>query len=429
MSALGELLNSNPIPTLRAMAWAIVAFLGAFIFWLNFAELDEVAVLRGEVIPQGKVKVIQHLEGGIVQSIFIAEGAVVKEGDPLLQLELATTALNREEIQIRLDALVLGRARFEAEANGTALKFSAEESQRRPILVRAEREAFEARQQEFNSAMAGLQEQIRQREHLVRELETTRRARVTDLRLSREKMKISESLLEGSLTPRIEHIQLVRDVEKLEGEIAIIDQSIPRAVAGVNEGRERLKEERLKFRRQALDELGKVEAGIARTRELLTEASGQVRRAEIRSPTDGVIKNLRHNTIGGVVRAGEPIMEIVPANVALVVEAKLSPTDRGFVRVGQRAMVKISTYEYSRYGGLEGRVAQIGADSNVDQGGAAYFKVIVETDKSHLGEDPDQFPVFAGMEAAVDIHTGTRSVFDYFIRPVLKLRHEGFRER
>lgn len=429
MSALDTLITSHPVPTYRRAAWIIMIAISAAIGWAYVSHLDEVAIAKGEVTPQSRVKVVQHLEGGVIQSIQVLEGARVAAGDVLLHLELAPTAMNREEIQIRLDQLVLSRARFEAEAGNVDPRFPAEESRRHPDMVRNERAAYDARKQEFASTMQGLSEQLRQRELAVRELEVTRRARQADLRLSREKLKISESLLEGNLVSRIEHIQLQRDTERLEGEILILDQTIPRASAAASEGRERIREEQLKFRRNALDEIGKAEANILRTRELLNDASGQKLRTEIRSPIDGVVKNMRYTTIGGVVRSGEPIMEIVPLNDNLVIEARLSPIDRGYVRESQRAVVKVSTYDYVRYGGLEGRVTHIGADVNTDPQQGPYFKVIVETDKSYLGGGPEEFPILSGMQASVDIHTGTRSVMDYLVRPVLKLRHEAFRER
>lgn len=428
-SPLDRILEAHPVPSLRVPAWIFAFFLGAGLIWAWQAQLDEVAVVRGEVIPQGRVKVVQHLEGGIVQAIAVQEGSRVSAGDMLLTLELSPTAINREELQIRLDAFVLNRARMEAEANGGAPQFPAAEAARRPELVRTERESYEARRREFQAALAGIQEQARQRELLLQELEATKTSKINDLRLARERLRLGASLLSGNLIPRIEYIQMQRDVEKLDGEYAVLLQQIPRAEAAISETRERLREEQIKFQRQAFEELGRVEAQLQRTRELLSDAVGQRVRTEIRSPADGIVKNIRYTTVGGVVRPGDPIMEIVPADDRLVVEAKLSPIDRGYVREGQRAVVKVTAYEYVRYGGLEGRVALIAADSTTESNGTVYFRVVVETDRSHLGERATDYPVVAGMQASVDIHTGARSVIDYLVRPVLKLRHEAFRER
>jgi len=161
----------------------------------------------------------------------------------------------------------------------------------------------------------------------------------------------------------------------------------------------------------------------------LSEATEQKIRADVRSPIDGIVKNLRFNTIGGVVQPGEAIMEIVPIGDNLVIEAKLTPTDRGYVAVGQSTTVKISTYDYARYGGLNGRVTMVAPDTSTDEDGAPYFRVLVETDKTYLGQRAGELPIVPGMEATVDIHTGTRTVLDYLLKPVLKMRDEAFRER
>ena len=177
------------------------------------------------------------------------------------------------------------------------------------------------------------------------------------------------------------------------------------------------------------DELGTVEVDLRRADELMTEATEQKGRAIIRSPIDGTVKNLRYNTIGGVVRPGEPIMEIVPQRDRLVIEARLDPVDRGYVRPGLTAIVKLSTYDYVRYGGLEGRVVRIAPDTDNSANGRTYFRVVVETDRTWLGAEKGAFPISPGMEATVDIKTGRRTVIDYLLRPILKLRSEAFRER
>lgn len=218
-------------------------------------------------------------------------------------------------------------------------------------------------------------------------------------------------------------------VEKLQGELNTIAQSIPRAEAGIAEARERMNELTLGRQSEAYEELGRVEIEIARTRELLERADDQVSRTVIRSPIDGVVKNLNYNTVGGVIRPGEPIMDIVPIDERLVIEARLHPIDRGYVQEGQQARVKISTYDFIRYGGLNGEVVAIAPDSTVDGDGNPFFRVVVETDRAYLGDEPGQFPITPGMQATVDIHTGERSVLNYLLRPVLKLRHEAFRER
>lgn len=430
MDRLEVLLQTHPMPSWRPVAWAIMFFLSIFLAWAFFAELDEVSVAEGEVVPRGNIKVIQHLEGGIIESISVAEGDVVKAGATLLQLDLASTGTNKEELEVRLDSNLLTRARLEAEAKGQrTFTFPEAVAIRRPDLISQEHDAFEARQRQLRVALDVLQRQVQQRDLEVKELTARRKAVTRNLTLAKDRLDMSSSLLEKGLVPKMEHLQLEAEVEDLEGELQTINASVPRARSAVAEAQARIREETTRFRREAQEEVNKLSQSIARIRELLSKATEQTVRAEIKSPIDGIVKNLRYNTIGGVVKAGEPILEIVPTGDNLVVQAKLKPTDRGYVRAGQPTTVKISTYDFVRYGGLDGVVQLVAPDSSTDENGVPYYRVIVETTKTYLGEEEGKLPIMPGMEATVDIHTGAKSVIDYLIKPVLKLRHEAFRER
>jgi adhesin transport system membrane fusion protein len=430
MSRLDDLAKRGRLRGWRATAWLIVITVAALVAWAYFAELEEVAVADGEVVPQGQIKVIQHLEGGIIKRIFVTEGDAVHAGDPLLQLDLGIYGSTREEQQIELDGLLITRARLDAESREAELAFPEGEGARRPDLVAAERQTHEGHRREQLSTIAVLKEQARQRELDLQQFRAQLNSAENNLLLARERFAMSADLLAEGLTPKIEHVQLQQEVEALDGEVAELKAVIPRAKAGIAEARARIDEERLRFRRRALEELAAVERRIARTREVLNRATDQVTRTEIKSPIDGVVKSLRYHTIGGVVRPGEALMEIVPSQEKLVIEARLNPTDIGYVRVGQSAVVKISTYDFARYGGLEGKVAHISADSHVDAGtGEAYFRVVAETDRTYLGSGPDDLPIAPGMEATVDIHTGSKSVLAYLLKPVIKVKAEAFRER
>ena len=426
---LDMLLQQNPLPGWRLVAWPVMILLFAGIAWANFATLDEVAIATGEVVPAGRVKVVQHLEGGIIQEIYVTEGDTVREGQTLLQLDLASSGTNREELQVRVDSERLIKARLEAEAEGKELVFPEDVAQRRPAIVSAQRQAYEARRRELASTVQVMREQVKQRELEVEELQARARAVESNYKLASERLKMSKSLLSEGLTAKMEHLQLEAEVENLDGEMKSLRPALPKAQAAVEEARQRLQETESRFRREAQDQLGKVEENIARVRELLNEADEQGFRAEIKSSINGVVKNMRYNAVGNVVKPGEPIMEIVPTGDNLVVEAKLNPVDRGYVAEGQAATVKISTYDFTRYGGLKGEVIRVAPDSSTDEDGAPYFRVVVQTDKNYLGKVDGDLPITPGMQAIVDIHTGEKSVMDYLVKPVLKLRHEAFRER
>ncbi|MBJ26747.1 MAG: multidrug resistance efflux pump [Alphaproteobacteria bacterium] len=433
MSKLDEIQNRLKPTSWRFTAWLIVFAIATGIIWANFANLEEVAVATGEVVPYGQVKVVQHLEGGIITEINVKEGDNVNSNQVLVRLDRNIIGSNREEALIELDGLLLTRARLEAEASGNPdaeLIFPLQVANRRPELLAAERETNQAHKREFLAIIEVLNEKRNQRELETHELKIQLQSAKDNLILSKEKLAMSEDLLSDNLTPKLEHKKLEQEVRKLEGEIREIEASISRATAAKAEANKRIEEESSRQRRLSLDELSSVERKIARAREELSRADDQVIRSEIKSPINGVVKSIRHNTIGGIVRPGESLMEIVPTQEKLVVEAMLDPTDIGYVQVGLPATVKISTYDFTRYGGLEGVVTSISADSIVDPtSGRAFFKVITETEKTFLGKNNQELPIAPGMQAVVDIKTGSKSVLEYLLKPVINAKSQAMRER
>lgn len=429
MSALDELLARRPARGWKGAAAAICLLLAVGLAWASVARLDEVSIASGQVVPLGNVKVIQHLEGGIIEAIHVAEGDTVKPGTRLLSLALGANRLNREELLARLDSLRLRRARLVAESSGGEATYPDEIAHRQPDVANAEQRTLEARRGELESGIAVSRAQIEQSRQAEAELIARRKAVVRELALARRKLVMSTNLMKQGLTTELAHIDTQREVGRLEGERATLDASLPRAAAARAEAEKRIDEARTKFHLRASEELASVEIEINRTRELLAQATRQAARTDIRSPIAGVVKDLRYHTIGGVVQPGAPIMEIVPSSDRLVVEARLDPADRGYVRAGQKALVKVSSYDYVRYGGLDGKVVRIAPGSDKDGRGKPYFSVVVETDRAWLGKKEGALRILPGMEATVDIHTGSRTVIDYFLRPVLKLKSEAFRER
>lgn len=429
MSRLEEVIAQTPIPSLRPVARLVMALVAALLVWSYFGTLDEVAVAVGEVVPQGQIKTIQHLEGGIIEKINVSEGDVVEKNTPLVQLDVISTESNRKELSVRLDRLQLTAARLVAESKGADPEFPEDIATRRPRAALTERQTFEARKRELISSTAVLVDQMRQRDLEAKQIRSRMKSSKSDLVLARREFAMSSDLLSQGLVSKIEHLQLEREIENLEGEVDELSTAVPRSEAAIAEAQERIRETEFTFRRRAGEELIQVETEIARLHEALTRATDRARRMEIRSPISGVVKRLRYHTIGGVVRPGEAIMEIVPTQEKLVIEAKLSPRDIGYVRVGQSAMVKISTYEYVRYGGLAGQVISVSPDSQTDSKGQTYFRVVVRTDRTYLGNSSSELPITPGMQATADIHTGEKSILEYLIQPILKLRSEAFRER
>lgn len=429
LERLDDLLVNHPLPSWRMFAWPVMVLLTVAVTWAFFAQLDETAIAMGEVVPQGKVRVVQHLEGGIIEKLFVVEGDTVKKGDTLVQLDQSSTGTNQDELSVRLDSQILIRARLTAEAESKDLVFPPDTASRRPTLAASQRQAFAARSRELVSTLNVLKEQVKQRQLGVLELTARLKAVGRNYKLASERLKMSASLLTEGLTAKMDHLELEAEVESLDGEMRSLKPSIPKSRAAVEESKERLREGQIRFRREAREELGKTEQEIARIRELLKRATEQGLRAEIKSPISGIVKNLRFNTIGGIIKPGEPVLEIVPTGENLVIQSRLNPTDRGYVTEGQKTLVKILTYDYARYGGLEGTVILVAPDTSMDENGQPYFRVVVQTEKNYLGSEEGSLPIIPGMQATVNIHTGRKSVMDYLIRPILKLRDEAFRER
>lgn len=429
-SRLDALLARAGKPVWRRRDLRLVLLLIAALVWSFVGQVDQVVTAPGKVIPQNKVKIIQHLEGGIVKRVIVRENAVVKAGDPLVDLDLATGGINLAEMTARMAALQFAKARLEGESQGNAPKFPPDLSNQYPDVAEAERSTYKARRDELAGALAAYSGQSAQGRQRVTELQAKLVSLQANLRLANQELAMSEDLVKDKLTSQLEHFQRKSAVERLKGEVAMTQQAIPGAQAGQNETDGRRREEEAKFRRRAADELGEMERKLASLQQELARANDQEGRSLIRAPIDGVVKNVRYQSAGNVVKPGEPIMEIVPVGEKLVIEVNLNPSDRGYVTLNQPALVKISAYDFFRYGGLEGTVTAIAADTDTGTGRNEehFYRVTVTTKRAWLGASPGQFPITPGMVGEVDIKAHSQSIFWMLIKPVLKLKHEAFRE-
>ena len=417
----------------RSSGWTVfavtsIALICAFFAWAAVARFDQFSVADGEVVPSDKVKVIQHLEGGTIASIFVNDGQLVEEGAELLAVELGLNSANGEELQARLDSLALTRIRLMAESSGSPLQLPADLVARRPDLAAAEESAYNARQTELSNRIESAQQRVRQQELAVTELQATYSATATDLDMSNKNLAMSADLLRDGLTSKMEHLQREREAKLLEGKLSALRSTIPKAKAALEEAQHNLNDEKLRFNSNSLAELGKVEQDISATNEMFLEANTQASRKIIRSPVAGIVKNLRFHTIGGVIGPGDPIMEIVPVNDNVVIEARLRPEDSGIVTLGQPVRIKVSAYDFVRFGTISGTLSYISADSVADSEGHTYFQVMVTPDRAYLGNTPGEYPIRPGMTTTVDIRTGNRTVLEFLLKPVMRLRYDSLHE-
>ncbi len=429
MPALEKLIEKYR-PTHEAyLSILVILILVSAFAWMFLSELDEVAVANGEVIPQGQVKLIQHLEGGIVTEILTKEGHRVGKGERLMQLRLGADRVRSSEIELKVAGLIIKRDRLQAELDKQTFTLPDNVDSKVKKIFQKEILTFENRKQQINGKIRILDAKARQKILEIKELESRVKGRTNSLVFALKRLQISKGLEKDSLATKMEVLDLENEYEQLKSEIAELKASLQKAKEAHTEAKQRSKAHTLDFNREVSEELGRVEIALAQTREQLQTASELVKQTALHSPIDGIVKNLRQHTIGGVVQPGEAIMEIVPVRDTLIIETKLSPIDVGYVGVGQKADVKILTYDFLRYGSLNGIVKNVAADTSTDFKGEPYFRVEIETDRNYLGKDVGSLPITPGMQAEINIKTGKRSVFDYLMSPVLKTHHAAFRER
>jgi len=419
----------GPRPVARIILMLIVLFFAAAFWWAKNATLDEVTRGQGVVIPSSQVQVVQNLEGGILKEILVREGEMVDVGQILLRIDDTSFAATYESQHQMYHTLMGQIARLTAEAEGRPLEFPPELlAEARQVAV-SERDLYNARAAELQSQLSILRKQADQRKQELTEQKGKLTQLKSSLDLANEELHMTEPLVKNGVVPKINLLRLKRDVNDLEGQIKATKLALPRAKSAVQEANRRIEEKYLAFRSEALRDLNLRKADFAQVKQQILASKDRVVRTEIRSPVKGIVKQLKVTTIGGVVRPGMDLIEIVPLDDTLLVEAKVLPSNVAFLKPGQNATVKLTAYDFSIYGGLAAKLERISADTITDEKGESYYRIIVRTEKNELVHAGQSLPIIPGMVATVDILTGHKTVLDYLLKPILKARTQALTER
>ena len=430
MSDLRSAVMRGPRVSASILFLSIVAFFVGAVFWASVATLDEVTTGEGRVIPSSQIQVLQNLEGGILAKIHVREGEIVEQSQVLLTIDDTQAASKYREDRARVLALRASVARLGAEQDGRPPEFPDEVVAERPDLVETELAVYGARSAELRSGIEVYRRQIEQRKQELVELDS-RIGQLTDnLALGHEELSILAPLVEQGVSARIELIRLQRQVNDIEGDLMAARQSVPRARSALNEVRRRVEERRAAYLSEVASALAAARGELASVSEVMASAQDRVRRTEVRSPVQGTVIKLYINTIGGVIRPGEDLLEIVPLEDNLLVEAQIRPADIAFLHPGQAAKVKITAYDFAIYGGIDAELEQISADTILNEEGERFYQIRVRTNRNFMVDrEGNSLPIIPGMVAEVDILTGKKTVLQYLMKPILRAGGRAMRER
>ncbi len=406
----------------------ISLLLGVALIWAQQAVLDEVTRGIGQVVPSQRVQVIQNLEGGIIEAILVDENQIINKGDILLRIHNTAASSQYRDTINKAQEHQAAILRLSAEINDTELLFP-DDSDIPAQTLKLQGDIYQARRQQLQSELNILQSQLLQRQQEIAEMTGREKQLQRSLTNAQKQIDIAKPLLSQELFPEVEYLTIERDLIKLQGEVSALQLGMPRAQQAAEEIRQKISQRKAEAHTTALDELNLRRGELKSLQEAIEAGKDRVTRTDVRSPVRGTIKQININTIGGVIHPGEAILEIVPLDDTLLIEARIRPADIAFLHPDQPAMVKITAYDFSIYGGMAAKVEQISADTIQDEKGENFFKVKLRTTSNTLSYRGDELPIIPGMMASVDIVTGKKTVLDYLLKPILKAKQNALRER
>ncbi|HCG5535901.1 TPA: HlyD family type I secretion periplasmic adaptor subunit [Vibrio parahaemolyticus] len=431
----------------RLMLWVMVLFFVAAIGWASWAQIDQVTVGQGKVIPSSQIQVVQNLEGGLVKEILVKEGQLVKKGQQLLLIDDTRFRSDYREREQQVANLTASVLQLSASINSVAINrdFNIQDWEKSvvldygkltfpPVLEETQPQLTQRQKAEYREDLDNLRnqlsvidQQVEQKQQDLVEIE----ARVRNLRQSyqyaKKELDITQPLADEGVVPRIELLKLQRQVNDTRREMTSSELKIPVIKSAIKESMLNRIDVALKFRSEQQEKLNNAQDQLSALVESAVGLEDRVNRTVVVSPVTGKIKTLNVNTVGGVIQPGMDIVEIVPTEDTLLVEAKIAPKDIAFLRPNLNAIVKFTAYDFTKYGGLVGELEHISADTTQDEEGNSFYIVRVRTEKTSFGQDAD-LPIIPGMTASVDIITGKRTVLEYLLKPILSAKTNALKE-
>jgi len=413
---------------------AILLVVISFLVWAYFANLDQITRGEGKVIPSSQTQVIQSLDGGQLAEMRVREGDVVEKDQVLLVVDNTTAIYSLSELKQRYYIASAAVARLQAEIAGKDsaddIDFPDDVVKEAPEKVAQEKSQFIISQGQLSAQLGTLRDQLEQRKQDINAIGTKISSAAAGLDVAEQQVAILGPAVAAGAASKVDLLKAKQEAQNYRSELANARASAPGAQSALKEAQSKLGEAVATHKAEAAGELAKQQSDLASVKESMKEATAKVGRTEIRSPVKGTVKEIKARTLGGVIQQAADIMEIVPIEDTLLIEAQIRPQDRGFIAPNQKAKVKITAYDYSIYGGLDATLEQISADAIENEKKELFFRVRLRTDKNFLvGKQGEQLPIIPGMTATVDILTGNKTVLEYLLKPILKARETALTER
>jgi adhesin transport system membrane fusion protein len=429
MSELEAAASLKPAASAMMLLFTITAMIIFIVIWAAVSQIEEITRGQGSVVPSQEIQVVQSLEGGILQELLVREGQLVKKDDIILRISDVQFSSEERGTEAKSLGLRAKKARLEAEASGEAFVLPPEITEKAPQVAANEKSLYDSRQQELEKAYSILDDKIKRAESGISEIEAQINRLYQNRKGIQEELEITRDMVAKRAVPKLDQIRLERELSDVTGDINANAEKKSGLEAELRSAQTEKSSQVDRFRSQALSDLNEVETEISSLGESLKFIGDRVSRAEVRAPVDGIVNNIAITTIGGVIEPAMRLVEIVPVDNELKIVAQVKPSDVAFLHPGQKAKVKITAYDSTIYGRLEGELTRIGANSVTDREGNVFFEIEVRTDKNYLGTAETPLPITPGMVAETEIITGRRTILTYLLKPILRARGRAFTER
>ncbi len=431
----------------RLTIWALAALILTFIIWAYFAALEQVTSGEGKVIPSSNTQIVQSLDGGILEELYVREGMSVLKGQPLARIddtrfqsdvnqqkqEVDSLRSNIIRLRAELSSILVGddsNWRLQIKIAKKDIIFTSELAEKMPELVARQQQEYNGRIDSLINQLAIQGRKIEQKTQEIQELDSKIGTLKRSYDFANKELSLTRPLAEKNIIPEVELLKLERNVNDILGELEGVQLLRPKSESSLSETILQRRETALKYRTDTRAELNKMQAELSRMNEAQVGVQDKVEKALMTSPVVGTIKTIHINTLGGVITPGQPLMEIVPTQDKLLIEAKIKPQDIAFLHPGLPAIVKVTAYDFAKYGGLHGKVEHISADTTQDDKGNSFYIIRVRTESSSIiKKDKTELPIIPGMMTTVDVITGKRTVLEYILNPVLRAKQSALREQ